>query len=121
MNYKPLYTEAFNNCIEKHKDKKKRIKSLVNKILRDPFYKSCLLIKVKGVDLQGKRRRHLTANFVMVYAICEECIRQNYLQYNNCTNCNGKPKKRVVLIAFAKHDDIYKKWKSKLVKNSPLF
>lgn len=122
MNYERLYTETFNNCIEKHRDKKKRIESLVKKILQNPFHKSHLLKKIKGIDLRGKRRRHLTSNFVVVYTICEECINSNLHQYNNCINCNKKPKKQVIFIAFDCYDDIYsKEYKVKLDKKSTPF
>lgn len=58
----------------------------------------------------------------MIYAICEECISKNYLQYNNYQNCNGKPKKQVIFIAFGHHKDIYsRKRKIKLDKKSPPF
>lgn len=110
FSYHPKYTESFKKCVDKHKDKKKRIESLVNRILENPYYKSHLLQKVDNIDLRGKRSRHLTGNFVMVYMICEECIKEAFRnKYNYCQNCAGELIKQVIFLAFDKHQDIYSK------------
>lgn len=107
--YKPLYTQTFKECVDKYKDKKKRVERLVSKILEDPTHKSHLLIKKKGIDLRGKRRRHLDSNFVVIYVVCDECIENEFRDkgYNDCAVCTGKPLKRVIFLAFDKHQDIY--------------
>ncbi len=122
MEYEGIFTKTFKECLKKHPDKKKRIKVLVDKILTNPFHQSHLLKKLKGVDLRGKRRRHLTGNFVIIYTVCDECIKLNFQQSNNCINCNRQPKKRVIFIAFGTHKDIYaREWLGELDKTSLTF
>lgn len=112
--YEALYTKTFQKTLAKHHDKTKRIERCIEKILKNPKHDSHLLKKTKGIDLRGKHRRHLTGNFVIVYMICDECIENGFRDkgYNNCSNCDGTPRRRVIFLAFDKHEDIYsKKWK----------
>jgi len=115
MKYEGYFTKTFKESIEKYPDKKKRIKALIDKILYNPFYRSHRLKKAKGIDLRGKRSRHLTNNFVIIYTVCDECINSNLQKYNQCINCDGQAKKRVIFIAFGTHKDIYtREWLGEL-------
>jgi mRNA-degrading endonuclease RelE of RelBE toxin-antitoxin system len=109
--YEPFYTKSFQSCLRKYRDKRERVEKLINRILQNPIQSSHLLTKKKGIDLRGKRSRHLTGNFVVVYIVCEECIESGFYDkgYNNCSICKGEPKKRVVFLAFGKHQDVYSK------------
>ncbi len=108
--YEPKYTPTFNKCVKKYRDKKKQIEKLCRKICEDPFCNSHLL-KKKGVDLQGKRSRHLTGNLVMIFIVCDECIKESFHDkgYNNCSFCKNKALQRVIFVAFDKHESIYSK------------
>ena len=69
-----------------------------------------MLRRGKRADLRGKRARHLTPNFVVLYAVCEECVQAGFLQkgWNDCGRiCDGKPHRRVVFLGFGKHDVAY--------------
>ncbi len=108
--YEPLYTEAFFECLEKHRDKQNRVLELVERILEAPKIQQAHFLGFKkGVDLRGKRRRHISNNFVVIYIVCEECLAKGYRAkgYNDCHFCSGNPSNRVIFVAFDKWDDIY--------------
>lgn len=112
--YKPYYERSFIECLEVYKDKAERVLVLVERILADPKWQSHLLEERRGVDLRGKRRRHLGHNFVVVYIVCDECITQGFRDkgYNDCAFCTGEPLKQVVFLAFDRYDDIYsREWR----------
>lgn len=111
-NYSPLYTPTFKEQLRKYQHLKNRIDKFITRILQDPYYNAHYLTKKKGVDLTGKMSRHMTANFVFVYAVCEDCISKGFQKYNECRICDNTPQKRVIFFAFDKHEDIYsKRWR----------
>lgn len=116
--YEPFYTSSFFDCLKKHKHLQERVLKLVERICEAPKSpKAHLLQMKKGVNLRGKRRRHLTGNFVVVYVVCDECIEMGFRAkgYNDCLGCEGKPLKRVIFLAFDKWDDIYsREWRGDL-------
>jgi len=110
--YEAIFTPRFNACIKQYEGNpqtKKRVKSVIDRILENPKTQSHLLKKERGIDLRGKRRRHVSGNYVLVYAICDECIKLGHQKFNNCNICNGAPQKRVIFFAFGKWDNIYSK------------
>lgn len=115
--YEPRYTPSFFDCLEKYRRLQERVLVLTERIVQAPKAQSHLLKKERGVDLQGKRRRHLSGNFVVVYIICDECINKGFKAkgYNDCLGCEGKPLRRVIFLAFDKWDDIYsREWRGDL-------
>ena len=114
--YESLYTEAFNKCFEQYRRTnprlEKRIRSVINRILINPKSpQSHFLQKEKGIDLRGKRRRHVSGKYVVIYAVCDECIKLEHQKFNQCSICNGKPQKRVIFFAIGHWDSIYlKEW-----------
>ena len=113
--YQPFYPETFGKILKKYPHLKERVEKEILKILQDPKIQSHLLGKKGKIDLQGKRSRHLMGGkFAIVYMICDECIDSGFHKkgFNNCSFCEGKPEKRVVFLAFDKHENIYSKmWK----------
>ncbi len=110
--YRPLYTEVFVECLEKHRGQQDRVLKLVERILEAPKIRQAHFLEFRnGVDLRGKRRRHMSNNYVVIYIVCEECINKGHRTkgYNNCHFCSGKPSNNVIFVAFDKWDDIYKK------------
>jgi len=109
--YEGFFTPTFKECLESYENNpqlKKRVQSVIDRILENPKVQSHLLKKERDIDLRGKRRRHVSGNYVLIYAICDECIALEYQSINNCINiCDGKPKKRIVFFAFDKWNDIY--------------
>lgn len=110
--YVPIYTQVFFECLKKHRNKQGRILELVERILEAPKVPQAHFLGFKrGVDLRGKRRRHMSGNFVIVYIVCEECIAKGHRAkgYNKCHFCSGKPSNNVIFVAFDKWDDIYRR------------
>lgn len=110
--YSPLYTEVFVECLEKYREQQNRILELVERILEAPKIPQAHFLQLKhGVDLRGKRRRHMSGNYVVIYIVCEECIAKGHRAkgYNNCHFCSGKPSNNVIFVAFDKWDDIYRR------------
>ena len=110
LKFVPFYTEVFLECLEKHRDQQIRVLELVERILQAPKIQQAHFLGIKrGVDLRGKRRRHMSNNFVIIYIVCEECLAKGHRAkgYNNCHFCTGKPSNRVIFVAFDKWDDIY--------------
>lgn len=110
LRYRPFYTEVFLECLEEHREQQNRALELVERILEAPKIRQAHFLGIKrGVDLRGKRRRHMSGNYVIVYIVCEECINLGHRAkgYNNCHFCSGKPSNWVIFVAFGKWDDIY--------------
>lgn len=110
--YERFYTNTFKRYLKQHTKKnpilKKRIESVINRILENP--KSSLshhLKKERGIDLRGKRRRHVSGTYVIIYAVCDECIELGHQKLNQCSICNGTPKKRVIFFSIGHWDSIY--------------
>lgn len=112
--YVPVYTEVFFECLEKHRDKQDRILELVERICEAPKIPQAHFLSVKkSVDLRGKRRRHMSGDFVVIYIVCEECITMDHRAkgYNNCHFCSGESTNHIIFVAFDKWDNIYsRKW-----------
>lgn len=111
MVYQPYLTENFKRDIEKYPDQKARIEALINRILIDPQHKSHLLQQKFRKDLRGKRARHVSKNFLIVFIPCDECIKEGFREkgYNNCSFCTGQPEERIVFFSFGTYDVTYKK------------
>lgn len=106
--YTPRYTQTFMDCLEKHREQQERALELVSRITKNPTVQSHFLDNQKGIDLRGKRRRHMSGNFVVVYIVCEECFNLHHRgKYNNCACCTGKVTNWIIFLAFAKWNDIY--------------
>lgn len=109
--YEGFFTPTFKECLgpyENNPQLKKRLQSVIDRILENPKTQSHLLKKERGIDLRGKRRRHVSGNYVLIYAICDECILLKHQIFNNCVDiCDGTPKKRIIFFAFDKWDDVY--------------
>lgn len=115
--YIPYFSEPCKKCFGRHPTFREGIADLVHKICIDPYKNSHLLKKKKGIDLRGKRRRHLTGNFVGVFMICEECMEKGFREkgWNACHFCEEIPPNSVVFLAFDKWDNIYKReWDSSI-------
>jgi len=114
IKYVPFYTEVFFECLEKHRDKQDRVLELVERICEAPKIPQAHFLGVKkGVDLRGKRRRHMSGNYVVIYIVCEECIAKGHRAkgYNNCHFCSEKQSNWIIFVAFDKWEDIYsRKW-----------
>ena len=109
--YEGFFTPTFKECLRSYENNlqlKKRVQSVVDRILENPKFQSHFLDKIRGIDLRGKRRRHVSGNYVLIYTICDECILLKHQVFNNCANiCDETLKKRVIFFAFDKWDDIY--------------
>ena len=112
VTYEDKYERSFVDCLQRHRDKKKCIEALVQRIPADPFSQSHLLGEKSGIDLRGIRSRHFAKNFVILYMVCDECITKGFREQNDCAFCTGEPLRRVIFLAFGPHDDIYtRQWK----------
>lgn len=109
--YHAVVSAEFQRAAGNHKELLKRLEALRDRICQAPYApQSELLGRGKKVDLRGKRSWHMTGNFVVIYAVCEECVQQGFLQkrWNSCAGiCDAEPQKRVVFLGFGKHDLAY--------------
>lgn len=116
VEYECYYAKSFCKCLARRNDLKRRAEVVVDRILSDPYHPRSHLLEKKGrIDLRGKRSRHISGNFVIVYRVCEECIQEGFRDkgYNNCSHCTGEPLKAVIFLGFDKHDVIYaRQWDS---------
>jgi len=111
MVYRPFFTDHFKRDIEKYPDQKAKVEAVVSRILTSPQHRSHLLKYKYGKDLRGKRSRHLSTNFLIIFILCDECIENGFREkgYNNCSFCTGQPEKRVIFLSFGTYDVTYKK------------
>ena len=111
MAYESYFTKNFEKNTERYPDQKLRVEALINRILDDPQHESHLLQYKYGKDLRGKRSRHLSKNFLIVFIPCDECIEKGFWDkgYNNCSFCTGQAEKQVVFFSFGTYDVTYRK------------
>lgn len=111
MTYQPFLTDNFKRDIEKYPDQRARVDALIRRILVNPQDRSHLLQYKYRKNLRGKRSRHLSTNFLIVFIACDECIENGFREkgWNNCRLCSGKSEKKVVFLSFGKYDVTYKK------------
>lgn len=108
--YKPYYSDVFIGCLEAYHQYTDQALELVERICNSPTTNSHFLKKKKRVDLRGKRRRHMSGNYVVIYIVCEECVRMSHRAkgYNNCSFCeDAPPSDRIIFCGFGKWDSIY--------------
>jgi len=109
--YTGFFTPTFDKCLSSYNNNpiiKQRVKSVIDRILEHPKVQSHFLDKIGKIDLRGKRRRHVGGKYIIIYAICDECMLLKHQKFNNCVNiCNVAIKKRVIFFAFDKWNDIY--------------
>jgi len=106
--YQPFYTQTFLDCLDNHREQQERTLELVSRIVENPTVQSHFLDYKGGVDLRGKRRRHMSGNFVIIYIVCEECFKMHHRgKFNNCACCTGELTDWIIFLAFGKWDDIY--------------
>lgn len=102
---------SFERCVKRYKGQRKPIEGVVQKVLRDPFHLSHRLRKRRKIDLRGKRSRHFSDSFVVVFSACDECIEKGDREkgWNDCWFCEGEALKRVIFWGVGKHDDVYRR------------
>ena len=88
-----------------HKDKiPKHFKSVINKtvdsVLRNNPYRSS---ELSGA-LEGLRSYHIpNSGFRIIFAICEECRKENNQSRNYCPDCESIPDQSVMLFTCGPH------------------
>ena len=66
-NHQPYYTQTFIDCLEKHREQQNRALEVVSRICETPLSRLSHLLDLRnGIDLRGKRRRHVSGNFVII-------------------------------------------------------
>jgi mRNA-degrading endonuclease RelE of RelBE toxin-antitoxin system len=75
--YRYVDSRAFRKGVKKYASLRKQIAAKVNRVLDNP-YDSELLGKKGASDLRGKRSVRVTRNIRIVFAVCEECLTQNW-------------------------------------------
>jgi len=58
---------------------------------QDPYRNSIELI----YELKGKRRVRI-GDYRLIYAVCEECRKRGYIQFNQCYNCESKEDNSII-------------------------
>lgn len=111
--YELRKTRIFEECVRKYPEYRERITKTIEKICTHPYHHSHLLEKRGNIDLRGKRSRVVGngKNFIIVFMVCEECIRNCWKGVlNNCECCDDiEDEKTVILLAFGKHERAYRK------------
>jgi mRNA-degrading endonuclease YafQ of YafQ-DinJ toxin-antitoxin module len=83
-NYKLYFTKEFNNRIQKYPSLKKQIANKVRHLLKDPYraVKSEQLVR----NLKGLRSARATHSIRIIFAICEECRKNNNQELVDCNS-----------------------------------
>ena len=104
MEYLAKYHPKIKDCLKKYPHLKKRLEKKINYILKDPFN----LGEPLKYNLKGLRSIPFAKNFLIIYIICEECIRLQYQEINKCgINCSNIPENTVIFLYFGCHDSAY--------------
>ena len=111
MTYSEYILGTYEEDIARYPELERQIERQKGLILEKPYYYSHGLGQGKWRNLKGLRSAHMRGGkYVFIIAICEDCIRNGHMQLNSkyCGDiCEQKELKRVVFIAFGKHDIAY--------------
>lgn len=89
---------------------------VVNHIQPNPYGQEYLHFGLEGLRSYNK----LETNSRIIFAICEECRKNELQTANNCRNCKNIPEDAIMLFAFGGHDlyDKLGKQRSKAVEKA---
>lgn len=107
-------TDRFVSCMTKYPNQRAPVKRFIDsELARCPYTtdESHLLGIKNGIDLSGKRSVHFAGKYVLLFAICEECVQSGYTEANACPPriCAGEAREHIILIAFGEHDYVYER------------
>lgn len=93
--YVPFFSEDFKKHLEKLTKRdnilENRITNQIEDMKTDPFRNSIELTH----ELKGKRRVKV-GDYRLVYAVCEECRKKGYENFNGCYDCESKPVNSII-------------------------
>ncbi len=117
-NYKIFQTETFIDSLKPFKRDKDRIYAKIEQMLSDKpdrYERILQPITIKGVRFSGLRHmkigiKGLKGGLVVLYRICHECLKNAYYKISQvqCSFCNEKEQKRVVLFTSYTRSHDYK-------------
>lgn len=109
--YRFEYTGAYEEDLKKYAGIRRQVARKVDDILKNPFRGTELLTR-KKIDLRGKRSARVTRNFCIIFAVCEECISQDFKRkgYNDCAGCTKEESDDIVIFfKLGPHEKVYGK------------
>ena len=104
--YSPMINPHFKKRVKKFKkdaEAKKKINKAINELTLDPYNHSTSL---EG-NFKGKRK-HRKGKVRLIFAICEECRKLNYLPYNGCIDRDNYSDKTLMFFDVDYRHRIYR-------------
>jgi mRNA-degrading endonuclease RelE of RelBE toxin-antitoxin system len=102
LQYRPYATDRFDKS-RRQLDKSvlERVEKAVREIATDPYASDLL-----RVSLKGKRDRRV-GEYRIVFAVCEECRRENWTGLNGCSDCKKHGRNDFILFDVGHRGRIY--------------
>lgn len=98
------FTRVFKKKLKKmDKPIRKRIKDLVDKILKNPTHNTPFL---KGPKLRGKRKGR-AGSYRVSFAICGECRELGHTKFNDCYECEKHKDEEIIFFDCGHRDKFY--------------
>jgi hypothetical protein len=77
------------------------VEKAVSEIAADPYASDLLKISLKG------KRDYRVGDYRIVFAICEECRRESWVQFNRCADCKKHGRNDFILFDVGHRGKIY--------------
>lgn len=102
LQYRPYATEHFNKSMsELHRPVQQRADKAVAEIAADPYASDLLKAPLKG------KRDYRIGDYRIVYAVCDECRKENWIQMNGCSDCRKHGRSDFILFDVGHRGKIY--------------
>jgi mRNA-degrading endonuclease RelE of RelBE toxin-antitoxin system len=102
LQYRPYATERFNKSISQlDRSVQERVDKAVREIASNPYASELLKIALKG------KRNYRIGDYRVIFAVCEECRRENWVELNGCSDCKKHGRNDFILFDAGHRGSIY--------------
>ena len=102
LQYRPYATERFNKSMSQlDRPVQQRVDKAVGEITTNPYASDLLKIPLKG------KRDYRIGDYRIIFAICEECRRENWVEFNRCSECKKHGRNDFILFDAGHRGRIY--------------
>lgn len=82
--YSPTFEKQMRKVGKKNKNFLQRVRKKIDDLRQDPYHNAPF---AKG-QWRGKRHIYISRTDRLLFAICEECRRENHQRFNQCLDCD---------------------------------
>ncbi|MGB9694343.1 MAG: type II toxin-antitoxin system RelE family toxin [Caldisericaceae bacterium] len=86
-----------------------QVQKLLDNAIREILFNRPYSSKVLKENLKGKRSLRV-GNYRIIFAICEECRKENYVQLNGCKDCKKHGTNDIIMFTCGPRSKVYEEY-----------